>query len=65
METKLSKTEEGELLIHKEDGKGGFINILIDGKGNIEIIYIPSDKSKSWHKVDVSIEEAIEFWNKN
>jgi hypothetical protein len=65
METKLSKTGEGELLIHKEDGKGGFINIIVDSDGDIEIMHITSDRSQTWNKVSVSVDEAIKFWNDN
>jgi hypothetical protein len=65
METKISKTGEGELLIHKEDGKGGYINLIVDEDGDIEIMHIASDRSKTWNKVDVSVDEAINFWNEN
>lgn len=64
MEMKLSKTGEGELLIHKEDGKGGFINIIIN-VSDIEIMHITSERKDTWNKFDVSIDDAIDFWNKN
>ena len=62
METKVSKTVEGELLIHKEDGKGGYINLVIDTDGSIELIHIASDRSMSWNKNGASVDEAIKFW---
>lgn len=65
METKVSKTGEGELLIHKEDGKGGYINLIIDSDGDIEIMHITSDRKGTWNKVNVSVDEAIKFWNEN
>lgn len=65
METKVSKTGEGELLIHKEDGKGGYINIIVDSDGDIEIMHITADRSQTWNKVSVSVDEAIKFWNEN
>jgi hypothetical protein len=65
METKISKTGDDELLIHKEDGKGGYINIVIDQDGDIEIMHIKADRSQTWNKVDVSVDEAIKFWNEN
>lgn len=64
MKLKLSKTGEGELLIHKEDGKGGFINIIIN-VSDIEIMHITSERKDTWNKFDVSIDDAIDFWNKN
>lgn len=64
MEMKLSKTGEGELLIHKEDGKGGFINIIIN-VSDIEIMHITSERKDTWNKFDVSIDDAINFWNEN
>ena len=57
MKLKLSKTGEGELLIHKEDGKGGFINIIIN-VSDIEIM--PKEKIHG-----ISLIDAIDFWNKN
>ena len=63
IETKVSKTGEGELLIHKEDGDGGYINLIIDEDGEIEIMHIKSNKSKSWNKAGVSVDEAIKFFN--
>ena len=65
MKTKVSKTGEGELLIHKEDGKGGYINLIIDNDGDIEIMHITSDRKGTWNKVGVSVDEAIKFWNEN
>ena len=65
METKISKTGKGELLIHKSDGKGGYINLIIDEDGDIEIMHIPLDRSKTWNKFGVSVDEAIKFWNEN
>lgn len=65
METKISKTGEGELLIHKSDGKGGYINLIIDEDGDIEIMHITSDRSKTWNKFGVSVDEVIKFWNEN
>jgi hypothetical protein len=61
----ISKTGEGELLIHKSDGNGGHINLIIDEDGDIEIMHIKSKRVKTWHKVDASVDEAIEFWNSN
>lgn len=63
METKVGKTADNELLIHREDGNGGYFNLIIDKDGGIEIMHIKSDRSKSWNKVDVSLDEAIDFWN--
>lgn len=65
IETKVSKTGDGELLIHKEDGKGGYINLIIDSDGDIEIMHITSDRKETWNKTSVSIDEAIKFWNDN
>ena len=57
MKLKLSKTGEGELLIHKEDGKGGFINIIIN-VSDIEIMQ--KEKIRG-----ISLIDAINFWNEN
>ena len=57
MKLKLSKTGEGELLIHKEDGKGGFINIIIN-VSDIEIMQ--KEKIRT-----ISLIDAINFWNEN
>ena len=65
MKTDVSKTSEGELLIHKSDGNEGYINLIIDENGDIEIMHIKSKRAKSWSKIDVSVDEAIEFWNTN
>ena len=65
MKAEVSKTGEGELLIHKEDGNGGYINLIIDEDGDIEIMHIKSNRAKTWNKVDVSVDEAIKFWNEN
>ena len=54
IETKVSKTGEDELLIHKEDGAGGFINLIIDAEGDIEIMHIKSNRAKTWSKIDIS-----------
>lgn len=62
---KVSKTGDGELLIYKEDGNGGYINLIIDDTGDIEIMHIPTDKSNTWNKTNVSVDEAIKFWNEN
>lgn len=64
VETKISKTAEGELLIHKEDGKGGFINLIVDEDGDIELMHITKDRSKTQSKINASVDEAIEFWSK-
>ena len=64
MEMKLTKISESELLIHKEDGKGGFINIIIN-VCDIEIMHIASERKDTWNKFDVSIDDAINFWNEN
>lgn len=63
METKVSKTAEGELVIYKPDGKGGWINLIIDEDGDIEIMYVHENRGNTWHKLDVSVDDAIEFWN--
>lgn len=62
---KISKTGENELLIYKEDGKGGYINLIVDEDGDITIMQIPNDRRKTWHKLNVSVDDAIEFWNKD
>ncbi len=62
---KISKTGEGELLIYKSDGKEGYINIIIDEDGDIELMHIPKDRSKTTNKVGVSVDEVIEFWNQH
>ena len=59
---KVSKTGEGELLISKDDGKGGYINIIIDDDGDIEIMHIKQNRKETWHKLNCSIDEAIQFW---
>jgi hypothetical protein len=63
--TKVTKTSEGELLIYKKDDKGGFINIIVDSDGDIEIMHITSDRSQTWNKSCVSVDEAIKFFNEN
>ena len=60
----ISKTELGKLLIYKEDGNGDIINLIID-EANIELLHITSDRCKLWKKTNVSVDEAIEFWNQN
>lgn len=65
MKTEINKTGEGELLIHKSDGKGGWINLIVDEDGDIEIMHIKDNRKMSYHKIDVSVDEAIEFWNTN
>jgi hypothetical protein len=63
--TKVTKTAEGELLIYKEDDKGGFINIIVGSDGDIEIMHITSDRSQTWNKSCASVDEVIKFWNEN
>ena len=65
METKISKTGEGELLIYKKDSKGGFINLIIDSDGDIEIMHITSNRKETWNKINISVDEAIKFWYDN
>jgi hypothetical protein len=60
----VNKTGEGELLIYKQDGKGGFINLIVDDEGDIEIMHIKKNLRKTDHKINVSVDEAVEFWNK-
>ena len=61
----VSKTSEGELLIYKPDGKGGFINIVIDEDGDIELIRLTVDRKKSYNKTAATFDEAVTFWNEN
>ena len=61
---KVSKTGDGELLIYKSDGNGGFINIIVDDEGCIELMHIPDDRTKTTNKIGASVDETIEFWNK-
>ena len=60
---KVSKTGENELLIHKSDGKGGHLNVIIDDDGDIELFAILKKQKDSWHKMNVSVDETIEFIN--
>lgn len=60
----VTKTGEDELLIYKDDGNGGYINLIIDEDGDIQIMHIPKDRRQTWHKLNVSVDEAVEFWNK-
>ena len=52
-------------MIYKENGNGGYINLIIDDTGDIEIMHIPTVKSNTWNKTNVSADEAIKFWNEN
>lgn len=61
----VSKTGEGELLIYKPDGKGGFINIVIDEDGDIELIHLTADRKKSYNKTAATFDEVVTFWNEN
>lgn len=65
MKTIVSKTGDGELLIYKSDGKGGYINLIIDEYGDIELMHVAEDRSKTWNKTCASVDEAVEFFNKN
>ena len=61
----VSKADEGELLIYKSDGEGGFINIIIDNSDlPIEIFHVKKNRQESWHKMEASVDEVIDFWNK-
>jgi len=60
----VSKTGEGELLIYKSDGKNGFINIVIDKDGDIELIHVTDDRDQTTNKANATVDEAITFWNK-
>jgi hypothetical protein len=60
----VSKTGEGELLIYKSDGKNGYINIVIDEDGDIELIHLTYDRKQTTNKTNATVDEAIEFWNK-
>ena len=64
MTTKVSKTNDDELLIYKSDGDGGYVNIIIDSDGDIELMHIPLDRSETFNTLNASINETIEFWNK-
>lgn len=63
IEIKVDKTDEDELMIHKSDGNGGWINIIIDEDGDIELMHIKSNRNKSYNRLNVSLDEVIEFWN--
>jgi hypothetical protein len=32
---------------------------------SILILYIPNDRKNTWNKIDVTIDEVIDFWNNN
>lgn len=59
----ITKTAGEELLIHKPDGKGGYINIIIDEGGDIELLHIMRDRKDTMSKFPATIDEAIRFWN--
>ncbi len=61
---KVNKTSENELLIHKLNDKGNRLNIIVDSEGEIEIIHIGKTAKETWHKFPVTLNEALEFWNK-
>lgn len=62
IETHISKTANGELLIHKEDGKGGCINIAV--YGDVKLMCIKKNRSMTQSKTNMSVDETIKFWNK-
>jgi hypothetical protein len=45
-EIKINRSSDDEFLAYFQDGEG-FKNILVDGDGDIEILIIPADRSKS------------------
>lgn len=59
----VSKAGDDELLIYKKDGSGGYMNLLIDKEGDIEILHIPNNRKQTWNKSNVSIDEALEYFN--
>ena len=59
----VSKTGEGELLIYKSDGKNGFVNIIIDEDGDIELMHVPEDRKQTTNKTNATVDETIDFWN--
>ena len=60
----VSKTGEGELLIYKENKHGDFINIIIDEDGDIELMKLTKDRRNTTTKTNATIDETIDFWNK-
>jgi prenyltransferase beta subunit len=48
---KISKTGEYEFLTYVKTTDGSFKNILIDEEGDIELIFLPKDRSKTWNKL--------------
>jgi len=63
VDIKISKTGEGELLIHKSDGKRGWINAIIDEDGDIELMHITHNHKIPYHKMGASVDETIKFIN--
>lgn len=48
---------------YKEDGNGGFYNMIIAKDGDIELMHITFDRSKTWNNVNVTIDDAVKWWN--
>jgi len=46
----LSTTGEGEFLIYTRSSDGSFRNVLIDENADIEIIFLPRDRTKTKNK---------------
>jgi len=51
LDYKVSVTGEDEILVARQQKDGTWINLIVDEEGDIELMWIPTDWSKSENKL--------------